>query len=162
MIIEGREFVGAPGTIPARMRAVMKPITLALVLGLVAQADAAAAPDIVIFIADDLGRLDCSPYGARDIRTPHMQRLAEAGLTFERAYVASPGCAPSRAALLTALMPVRNGAEANHSGDARASRRACSMAPRKRRRTSETSITLLSWGPTPTTCQGLRFARPRY
>jgi N-sulfoglucosamine sulfohydrolase len=76
---------------------------------------ATAAPDIVIFLADDLGRLDCSPYGARDIRTPHMQRLAEAGMTFERAYVASPGCAPSRAALLTGLMPARNGAEPNHA-----------------------------------------------
>ena len=44
-----------------------------------------------------------------------MQRLADAGMTFTRAYVASPSCAPSRAALLTGLMPARNGAEANHS-----------------------------------------------
>jgi len=74
-----------------------------------------AAPDIVIFLADDLGRLDCSPYGAKDMRTPHMQRLAEAGVTFDNAYVASPSCAPSRAALLTGLMPARNGAEPNHA-----------------------------------------------
>jgi arylsulfatase A-like enzyme len=44
-----------------------------------------------------------------------MERLAEAGMTFERAYVASPSCAPSRAALLTGLMPARNGAEPNHA-----------------------------------------------
>ena len=44
-----------------------------------------------------------------------MQRLAAAGLMFDRAFVASPSCAPSRAALLTGLMPARNGAEANHS-----------------------------------------------
>lgn len=44
-----------------------------------------------------------------------MQRLAAAGLTFDRAFVASPSCAPSRAALLTGLMPARNGAEPNHS-----------------------------------------------
>jgi arylsulfatase A-like enzyme len=74
-----------------------------------------AAPDIVIFLTDDLGRPDCSPYGARDIRTPNMERLARAGLTFDRAYVASPSCAPSRAALLTGLMPARNGAEPNHA-----------------------------------------------
>lgn len=72
-------------------------------------------PDIVIFLTDDLGKLDCSPYGARDMRTPHMQRLAEAGMTFDNAYVASPSCAPSRAALLTGLMPARNGAEPNHA-----------------------------------------------
>lgn len=77
-------------------------------------ASAADKPDMVIFLADDLGRLDCSPYGARDIRTPHMERLAQAGVTFDSAYVASPSCAPSRAALLTGLMPARNGAEPNH------------------------------------------------
>lgn len=85
-------------------------------LGCLASAVAApAAPDIVLFLADDLGKLDCSPYGARDIRTPNLQRLAAAGLTFDRAYVASPSCAPSRAALLTGLMPARNGAEPNHA-----------------------------------------------
>ncbi|MBE2285515.1 MAG: sulfatase [Prosthecobacter sp.] len=72
-------------------------------------------PDILVFLTDDQSQLDCSPYGEKNIRTPNMQRLADAGMTFERAYVASPSCAPSRAALLTGLMPARNGAEANHS-----------------------------------------------
>ena len=72
-------------------------------------------PDIVAFLADDHSQLDAEPYGATDLRTPNMRRLAEAGLTFANAYVASPSCAPSRAALLTGLMPARNGAEANHS-----------------------------------------------
>jgi uncharacterized sulfatase len=72
-------------------------------------------PDIVIFLTDDQSALDAQPYGSTDIRTPHMQRLAETGLTFDRAFVASPSCAPSRAALLTGLNPARNGAEANHS-----------------------------------------------
>ncbi len=72
-------------------------------------------PDIVVFLADDHSQLDCSPYGSTDMRTPHLQRLADSGMTFTRAYVASPSCAPSRAALLTGLMPARNGAEANHS-----------------------------------------------
>src|SRR3954447_22353714 len=75
----------------------------------------AARPDIVVFLTDDQGQADSSPYGARELHTPNMQRLAEAGLTFDRAFVASPSCAPSRAALLTGLMPARNGAEANHS-----------------------------------------------
>ena len=72
-------------------------------------------PNIVLFLADDFSQLDSSPYGNKAIHTPNMQRLAEVGLTFTRAYVASPSCAPSRAALLTGLMPARNGAEANHS-----------------------------------------------
>jgi iduronate 2-sulfatase len=76
---------------------------------------AARHPDIVIFLTDDQGQLDCSPYGDDRIRTPNMQRLANSGMTITRAYVASPSCAPSRAALLTGLMPARNGAEANHS-----------------------------------------------
>jgi N-sulfoglucosamine sulfohydrolase len=74
-----------------------------------------ARPDIVIFLADDHSYFDATPYGATDLRTPNMQRLANAGMTFERAFVASPSCAPSRAALLTGLMPARNGAEANHA-----------------------------------------------
>lgn len=75
----------------------------------------AVRPDLVVFLTDDHGQLDSTPYGGYGIRTPHMQRLADAGLTFTRAYVASPSCAPSRAALLTGLMPARNGAEANHA-----------------------------------------------
>lgn len=74
-----------------------------------------AKPHLVIFLTDDHSLLDSTVYGARDLKTPNMQRIAGAGLTFDRAFVASPSCAPSRAALLTGLMPARNGAEPNHS-----------------------------------------------
>ncbi|KHL26570.1 arylsulfatase A family protein [Croceibacterium mercuriale] len=74
-----------------------------------------ARPDIVIFIADDLGYLDVAPNGSADARTPNLSRLASEGIGFDRAFVASPSCAPSRAALLTGLMPARNTAEANHA-----------------------------------------------
>jgi N-sulfoglucosamine sulfohydrolase len=89
--------------------------TLVVLTGAVPVADLPAKPDIVVLLADDLGQLDVTPYGGRGMRTPQVQQLADSGLTFERAYVASPSCAPSRAALLTGLMPARNGAEANHS-----------------------------------------------
>ncbi|MBM3853428.1 MAG: heparan N-sulfatase, partial [Verrucomicrobia bacterium] len=75
----------------------------------------AERPNLVVFLSDDHSLLDSTVYGARDLQTPNMERVAAAGMTFERAFVASPSCAPSRAALLTGLMPVRNGAEANHS-----------------------------------------------
>lgn len=74
-----------------------------------------AKPDIVVFLTDDHSKLDSTVYGDSVLHTPNMQKLADAGMTFDNAYVASPTCAPSRAALLTALMPARNGAEANHS-----------------------------------------------
>jgi N-sulfoglucosamine sulfohydrolase len=80
-----------------------------------ARAERERPPDIVFFITDDQSQRDASPFGAEDIPTPNMQRLADAGLMFTQAYAASPSCAPSRAALLTGLMPARNGAEANHS-----------------------------------------------
>jgi N-sulfoglucosamine sulfohydrolase len=70
---------------------------------------------VVVFLSDDHGQLDSTPYGATDVSTPNMQRLASEGMLFTQAFVASPSCAPSRAALLTGLMPARNGAEANHT-----------------------------------------------
>lgn len=70
---------------------------------------------IIVFLSDDHGQLDSEPYGATDVRTPNMQQLARDGMKFTHAFIASPACAPSRTALLTGLMPARNGAEANHT-----------------------------------------------
>lgn len=71
-------------------------------------------PDIVVFLADDLSIRDVSAYGDKQISTPNMQALANAGMTFDRAYVASPSCAPSRAALLTGRFASHTGARYNH------------------------------------------------
>ena len=71
-------------------------------------------PDFFVFIADDLGVLDTEPYGSPDAVTPNVSRLAREGLQFTRAFINSPSCAPSRAALFTALRSQRNGIEANH------------------------------------------------
>src|SRR5687767_9006725 len=90
-------------------------VLLILALPLRMAAADRSKPNIVVVLSDDHSVLDSSVYGSRDVRTPHMQRLAAAGLTFDRAFVASPSCAPSRAALLTGLYPARNGAEPNHS-----------------------------------------------
>ena len=76
---------------------------------------ATSPPNIVVFLADDHGFLDSEVYGSKEVHTPNMLRIAQAGMTFTHAFVASPSCAPSRAALLTGLMPARNGAEANHA-----------------------------------------------
>ncbi|MEM9830913.1 MAG: sulfatase [Bacteroidota bacterium] len=72
-------------------------------------------PNIIIYLTDDQSQADASVYGASNLLTPQLERLSDIGMTFENAFIASPACAPSRAALLTGLMPARNGAEANHT-----------------------------------------------
>lgn len=72
-------------------------------------------PNLVIMLSDDHSLTDSTVYGSKDVKTPNMERIARVGLTFDRAFVVSPSCAPSRAALLTGLVPARNGAEPNHS-----------------------------------------------
>lgn len=86
-----------------------------ILLGLISSLALHARPHIVVFFTDDLGGDDTSVYGSTDVRTPNIDRLAAMGMTFDSAFVVSPACAPSRAALLTGLMPARNGAEANHT-----------------------------------------------
>ncbi len=75
----------------------------------------AKQPNIVVYLSDDHSQIDSSLYGNANIPTPQMERLAAQGMKFTHAFVASPSCAPSRAAMLTGLMPARNGAEANHT-----------------------------------------------
>ena len=71
-------------------------------------------PDIVVFIADDHGYQDNSVTGSKQFPTPALERLAHDGMTLTHGFVASPACAPSRAAFLTGLMPTRNGSMVNH------------------------------------------------
>ena len=86
-----------------------------LFLAIGTRADDSSLPNIVVLISDDLGRLDTSVYGSKDAKTPTMERIARAGMTFNNAYVASPSCCPNRFSLLTGLMPARHGAHPNHS-----------------------------------------------
>ena len=72
-------------------------------------------PNIIIYLADDLGWKDIGFNNAKVVKTPYLDKLASEGIVFKNAFVASPACAPSRAALLTGLMPARNGAENNLS-----------------------------------------------
>ena len=84
--------------------------------GLAQSAGQINPPNIVLFVADDLGVRDIGPYGNVIVQTPHLDELARESLLFNQAFAASPTCAPSRAALLTGQMPFRNGAHANHTG----------------------------------------------
>jgi arylsulfatase A-like enzyme len=68
---------------------------------------AAARPNFVVILADDLGYSDIGCYGS-EIRTPHLDALAAGGLRFSQFYT-TPKCFPSRAALLTGLQPHQTG-----------------------------------------------------
>jgi arylsulfatase A-like enzyme len=76
-------------------------------------ADSAATPEkknVVFILADDLGWSDTTLYGTtRFYETPNLERLAKRGMTFDRAYAASPLCSPTRSAILTGLSPARTG-----------------------------------------------------
>ncbi|WP_113922464.1 sulfatase family protein [Cognataquiflexum aquatile] len=66
-------------------------------------------PNIVFIFADDLGYGDLGCFGATDIATPNIDRIAAEGIKFTSFLSASPVCSPSRAGLLTGRMPQRMG-----------------------------------------------------
>ncbi|MEM8525071.1 MAG: arylsulfatase [Bacteroidota bacterium] len=66
------------------------------------------SPNIVIIYADDLGYGDVGAYGAADLPTPNMDKLAKEGVQFTNGYATSATCSPSRFALLTGIYPWRN------------------------------------------------------
>jgi arylsulfatase A-like enzyme len=71
---------------------------------------APARPNVVFILADDLGWADTTLYGhTRYYKTPNLERLAKRGMTFTRAYAASPLCSPTRSSILTGLSPARTG-----------------------------------------------------
>lgn len=71
----------------------------------------ASKPNVILITVDDLGMADASLYGEGDMSTPNIDRLGQQGIVFENAYVTSPVCAPSRAALITGRYQHRFGFE---------------------------------------------------
>jgi arylsulfatase A-like enzyme len=70
-------------------------------------------PNFVLIVADDLGFADLSMNGSKQIKTPHIDRLAQNGVNFTNGYVSSPVCSPSRAGFLTGRNQVRFGHDNN-------------------------------------------------
>lgn len=82
---------------------------LTLSLGLALSLTAAAPPNIVFFLVDDLGQRDLGCYGSTFYETPNVDRLAREGALFTNAYAACPVCSPTRAAVQTGRWPQRTG-----------------------------------------------------
>lgn len=72
-------------------------------------------PNVLLIFTDDQGSIDVNCYGAKDLITPHLDRLAREGTRFSQFYVAAPVCSPSRAALMTGRYPQRAGVPGNVS-----------------------------------------------
>jgi choline-sulfatase len=65
------------------------------------------SPNVLLVMVDQLAASWLPAYGHRVVQAPNLTALAQAGTTFDAAYCASPLCAPSRASLLTGLLPSR-------------------------------------------------------
>jgi arylsulfatase A-like enzyme len=81
---------------------------LALLLAPLA-AVAADRPNIIFILADDLGAHDLRCTGSTFYETPNLDRLAQRGTRFTRAYSASPLCSPTRSSILVGQYPARTG-----------------------------------------------------
>ncbi|MBN1909241.1 MAG: sulfatase [Pirellulales bacterium] len=72
------------------------------------EAESTARPNILLIVSEDNGpELSC--YGEPYVKTPVLDRLAEGGIRFNRAYVTQAGCSQSRASILTGLYPHQHG-----------------------------------------------------
>jgi arylsulfatase A-like enzyme len=70
---------------------------------------AGQSPNIVLIVTDNQSELLLGSYGNRDVKTPNIDALAEEGMRFTRAYSVSGVCSPTRATLLTGLLPSQHG-----------------------------------------------------
>jgi len=89
---------------PPRLLAV-----ILLLLASIVSAPAAERLNILLILSDDHSYPHVGCYGNPDIQTPNLDKFAAQGMRFDRAYVTSPQCVPSRASLMTGRSPVEIG-----------------------------------------------------
>src|SRR5689334_4915897 len=93
------------------MRVAAMTIALCVLLATIAaaQAQPAPRPNVVFLLADDLGWGDLGSYGATDIATPSIDRIAREGVRFTDFYAAANTSSPYRTELMTGRYPARTG-----------------------------------------------------
>jgi arylsulfatase A-like enzyme len=84
---------------------------LLLIIAFTISVPAQRRTNVVLILADDMGYADIGSYGAKDIRTPHLDRLAREGVRLTDFYANGPVCTPTRAALMTGRYQQRVGLE---------------------------------------------------
>uniref|UniRef100_A0A8C4PZ48 N-acetylgalactosamine-6-sulfatase n=2 Tax=Eptatretus burgeri TaxID=7764 RepID=A0A8C4PZ48_EPTBU len=84
-------------------------LTLAFSVAVTANNGNTSKPNIIIMLMDDMGWGDLGVFGNPAMETPNLDRMAAEGMIFPNFYTANPLCSPSRAALLTGRLPIRNG-----------------------------------------------------
>src|SRR6185503_2037713 len=84
----------------------------------IAIGQAAAPPNIIFIMADDLGFGHLGCYGQKKIKTPNIDQLAAEGMRFTQCYAGSHVCAPSRSVLMTGLHAGHTPLRANGGGRA--------------------------------------------
>lgn len=88
-------------------------LLITVVLALVGETAHAGAParrpNVVLILTDNHGAWTLGCYGNKDIRTPHIDRLAMQGTLFTRCFSSNAVCSPTRATLLTGLIPSQHG-----------------------------------------------------
>ncbi len=89
---------------PGTLRTLLTRLSLTATLSVAASA---APPNVVFFLADDLGWRDLGCYGSQFYETPSIDGLAASGARFTQAYAACPVCSPTRASIMTGKYPVR-------------------------------------------------------
>ena len=89
---------------------------LAVLVSMAQRADGNPHPNILLVMCDDLGWGDVGFNGNPTIRTPHLDAMANSGMTFNRFYAASPVCSPTRGSVLTGRHPSRYGIDHANSG----------------------------------------------
>jgi arylsulfatase A len=97
------------------MRRLIRTVALSLLAVAIAAvtlpAQSTARPNIVFIMTDDAGYGDLGSYGAKDIRTPNLDRLARDGVRLTDFYANAPSCTPTRAGLITGRYQQRAGFE---------------------------------------------------
>lgn len=83
-------------------------VALCIALSGVVNGAEAARPNVVLFLVDDMGWLDCGAYGSKYYDTPNIDRFASQATRFTNAY-SCPLCSPTRATILSGQYSARHG-----------------------------------------------------
>ena len=85
----------------------MKQFLIIILLAMCSGIWAAERPNVILILVDDQGYHDLSCYGATEVKTSNIDKMASEGIRFEQFYVNSPICSPSRVAISTGRYPQR-------------------------------------------------------